>query len=107
MPHFLLTFGDPNRAPVGVVIIEAPSMFQARMTAVVRRFAAGVPFAEGHELSAKMMTLIPPMLVGRMMSGAEAEQLLFGLLRGVAAGTRNDRLRSTLSGRCPLGDRNE
>jgi hypothetical protein len=64
MPHFLLTFGDPSRAPVGVVIIEAPSMFQARMTAVVRRFAAGVPFGESHELSAKMMTSIPPALIG-------------------------------------------
>jgi hypothetical protein len=82
MPHFLLTFGDPSRAPVGVVIIEAPSMFQARMTAVVRRFAARVPFAEGHELSAKMMTSIPPMLVGWMMSGAEAEQLLLRLVEG-------------------------
>jgi hypothetical protein len=33
MPHFLLTFGDARRPPVGAVIIEAPSMFQARMTA--------------------------------------------------------------------------
>jgi hypothetical protein len=32
MPHFLLTFGDISRPPVGVVIIEAPSMSQARMT---------------------------------------------------------------------------
>jgi hypothetical protein len=82
MPHFLLTFGDPSRTPVGVVIIEAPSMFQARMTAVVRRFAAGVPFADGHELSANMMTSIPPMLVARMMSGAEAEQLLLRIVEG-------------------------
>jgi hypothetical protein len=36
MPHFLHTFGDASRPPVGAVIIEAPSMFQARMTAVVR-----------------------------------------------------------------------
>jgi hypothetical protein len=34
------------------VIIEAPSMFQARMTAVVRRLAPGVPFGEGPTLSA-------------------------------------------------------
>ena len=47
MPHFLLTFGDARRPPVGAVIIEAPSMFQARMTAVVRRLAPGVPFGEG------------------------------------------------------------
>jgi hypothetical protein len=29
MPYFLLTFGDASRPPVGAVIIEAPSMFQA------------------------------------------------------------------------------
>jgi len=76
MPHFLLTFGDVSRPPVVVVIIEAPSMFQARMTAVARRFAAGVPFGKCHELSAHMMTSIPPTLIGRMMSSTEAAQLL-------------------------------
>jgi hypothetical protein len=82
MPHFMLTFGDASRAPVGLVIIEAPSMFEARMTAVVRRLAAGVPIGESHELSARMMTLIPPALIGRMMSGAEATQLLLRLVEG-------------------------
>jgi hypothetical protein len=47
MPHFLLTFGDASRPPVGAVILEAPSVHQARMTAVVRRLAPGVPFGEG------------------------------------------------------------
>jgi hypothetical protein len=86
MPHFLLTFGDPSRAPVGVVIIEAPSMHDARMTAVARRFAAGVPFGEGLELNAKMMASIPPALIGRMMSGAEATQLLLRLVEGRRGG---------------------
>jgi hypothetical protein len=44
MPHFLLTFGDARRRPVAAVIIEAPTMFQARVIAVVRRLAPGVPF---------------------------------------------------------------
>jgi hypothetical protein len=52
MPHFLLTFGDASRPPVGAVILEAPSMHHARMTAVVRRLAPGVPFGEGLQLSA-------------------------------------------------------
>ena len=52
MPHFLLTFGDASRPPVGAVILEAPSVHQARMTAVVRRLAPGVPFGEGLQLSA-------------------------------------------------------
>jgi hypothetical protein len=42
MPHFLLTFGDASRPPVGAVILEAPSMHEARMTAVARRLAPGV-----------------------------------------------------------------
>jgi hypothetical protein len=31
MLHFLLTFGDASRPPVAAVVIEAPSMVQARM----------------------------------------------------------------------------
>jgi hypothetical protein len=61
MPHFfLLTFGDASRPPVGAVILEAPSMHYAHMTAVVRRLAPGVPFGEGLQLSARMMTSLPP-----------------------------------------------
>jgi hypothetical protein len=82
MPHFLLTFGDANRPPVGAVIIEAPSIFQARMTAVVRRLAPGVPFGEGLNLSAKMMTSIPPEQIGRMLSGDEASQLILRIVDG-------------------------
>jgi hypothetical protein len=82
MPHFLLTFGDARRPPVGAVIIEAASMFQARVTAVVRRVAPGVPFGEGLTLSAKMMMAIPPEEIGRMMSGAEAAELILQLVQG-------------------------
>jgi hypothetical protein len=58
LPCFLLTFGDASRPPVGAVIIEAQSMFQARMTAVARRLAPGVPFGEGLNLTAEMMEAI-------------------------------------------------
>ena len=47
MPYFLLTFGDASRPLVAAVIIEASSMFQARMIVVARRLAPGVPFGEG------------------------------------------------------------
>ena len=72
MPHFLLVFRDSGR-PVGVVIIEAPSMLEAYTSA---RNLADVPFGETHELSAKMMTSVPPTQIGRMMSGAEAAQMI-------------------------------
>ena len=37
---------------------------------------ADVPFGEAHELSAKMMTSMPPTQIGRMMSGAEAAKMI-------------------------------
>jgi hypothetical protein len=86
MPHFLLTFGDASRPPLGAAIIEAPSVFQARMTAVVRRLAPGVPFGEVLNLSAKMMMSIPPEQIGRMLSGKEASILIRRLVE------RRDRL---------------
>jgi hypothetical protein len=81
MPHFWLTYGDADRF-VGAVIMEAPSILEARMNAAVRKIAAGVPFGEGHELSAKMLTTIPPTLIGRMVSGKEAAQLILRLVEG-------------------------
>jgi hypothetical protein len=78
----LLTFGDASRPPDGAVIIEAPSMFQARMTAVVRRLAPGVPFGEGLNLTAEMMAAIAPEKIGRMMSGVEAAELIRRLVKG-------------------------
>jgi hypothetical protein len=82
MPHFLLTFGDASRPPVGAVISEAPSMFQARMTAVVRRLAPGLPFGEGLKLTARMMAVMPPEEIGRMVFGVEAAELILRLVQG-------------------------
>jgi hypothetical protein len=76
MPYFLLTFGDTNRAPVGAVIIESTSMFRARMTAVQRQVAPGLPFGDGLKLSPEMQATIPPQEIGRLMSGVEAAELI-------------------------------
>ena len=81
MPYFLQTFGDVSRPPVGAVVIEAPSMFQARMTIVARRLAPGVPFGESLKLTAKMVAAIPPEEIGRVMSGVEAAELILRLVR--------------------------
>jgi hypothetical protein len=75
MPHFWLTYGDPDRF-VGAVIIEASSTLEARMNAAVRKIAAGLPFAEGHQLSPKLIALIPPTKIGRMLSRTETMQLI-------------------------------
>jgi hypothetical protein len=79
MPHFLLVCGDSSR-PVGVVIMEAPSMLEAHTNGVARGLASGEPFGEVHELNAKMMTSVPPTQIGRMMSGAEAAQMIVRLV---------------------------
>jgi hypothetical protein len=65
--------------PFAAAIIETPSMAGARMTAVVRRLAPGVPFGEGLKLNAEMMTLIPPKQIGGILSGDEAMQLILQL----------------------------
>jgi hypothetical protein len=77
MPHFLLVCGDSSQA-VGVVIIEAPSMPQAHTNAVTRGLAA----VEAHELSTEMMTSVLPTQIGRIMSGAEAAQMIVRLVQG-------------------------
>jgi hypothetical protein len=94
MPYFLLTFGDASRPPVGAVIIEAPSVFEARMTAVVRRLAPGVPFGEDLKLSAEMMKTIPPEEIGRMMSGVEAAELILRQARQAKMLTKDEEHRA-------------
>ena len=80
MPHFLLVCGDYSR-PVGVVIMEAPSMLEAHTNSVARGLAGSESFGEVHELNAKMMTSVPPTQIGRMMSGAEAAQTIVRLVQ--------------------------
>jgi hypothetical protein len=75
MPHFWLTYGDANTL-VGAIILEAPSMLQARTDAAMRGLDGGAPFAEGHPLSAKVMASVPSTKIGRMMSGSEAAKLI-------------------------------
>jgi hypothetical protein len=80
MAHFWLTYGDGNKV-IGAIILEAPSMLQARTDAAASGLDAGAPFAEGHPLSAKLMASVPPTKIGRMMTGSEAARLI-GLLEG-------------------------
>jgi hypothetical protein len=79
MPHFLLVCGDSSR-PVGVIIMEAPSMLEAYTNTVTGGLAASVPIGEAHELSTNMMTSVPPTHIGRVMSGAEAAQMIVQLV---------------------------
>jgi hypothetical protein len=76
MSYFWLTYGSADGL-VGVVIMEASTLIQARVNATVQGIAAaGAPFAEGHELSTRLMASVPLTEVGRLMSGAEAAELI-------------------------------
>jgi hypothetical protein len=79
VPHFLLVCGDSSQ-PLGVVVVEAPSMLQAHTNAVARGLAGGLTFGEIHELSAKMATTIPLEQTDRMLSGKEAARMIVRLV---------------------------
>jgi hypothetical protein len=81
MPHFLLVCGDSSR-PVGIAIMEASSMLQAHTNGVAQGLAGPEPFGEVHELSAKMMKLVLPAQIARIISGAEAAQVIARLVEG-------------------------
>ena len=61
------------------LLIEAPSMFQARVAVVVRRLAPGALFGDGVRLTAGMMPKIPPERIGRMQYGNAATHLILQL----------------------------
>jgi hypothetical protein len=60
---------------VGVVIMDAPSLIQAGLKAI-RGVGAGATFADGHELTADQVALVPARRIGRMLPADEAERLL-------------------------------
>jgi hypothetical protein len=79
VPYFLLVCGESTR-PAGVVVMEAPSMFQAHTNAVARDLAGGLAVGEVHELSTKMAATIPPQQIDRVLSGKDATQLILRLV---------------------------
>jgi hypothetical protein len=69
-----MTYRDSGRL-VGVVIMDAPSLIQAGLKAI-RGAGAGATFADGHELTADQVALVPARKIGRMIPADEAERLL-------------------------------
>jgi hypothetical protein len=70
-----LTYRRSGEA-VGVVVIEAPSLIDARLRAALEAVEAGVDFTEGQELDAARSALVPAEHLERMLSIEEANQLL-------------------------------
>ena len=75
MTHFWLTYRDSS-CLIGVAIVKAPSLIQARVNASVCGVDAGASFAGGHEVGAELIAAVPSSQTGRMLSGDEAAMLL-------------------------------
>jgi hypothetical protein len=63
-------------ALVGVVIIEAAELLQARMLAAIDGLDKLADYSGGYELSAEQTAMIWPNLIGRMISPEEAARVL-------------------------------
>jgi hypothetical protein len=60
----------------GVVIMEAASLAQARLLAVVNGFGRASQFVEGYPIDAQLAARVPDHSVGRILTPGEARQLL-------------------------------
>jgi hypothetical protein len=74
-PLFWLCYHRDNRL-LGVAIIEARELLEARMLAAIGGFDKLADFSEGYELSAQHAAMVSANLIGRMLSPAEAGRLM-------------------------------
>jgi hypothetical protein len=68
-----------NEELVGVVIIEARNVLEARMIALIEGLDKCADFAEGYELSTQEAAMISAHTVGRMLPPAEVGRLIVWL----------------------------
>lgn len=61
---------------VGVVIIEARNLLEARMIALIESLDKFADFAEGYELSSQEAAMISSSSIGRMLPPAEVNRLI-------------------------------
>jgi hypothetical protein len=74
IPHFLFIYRDQRR--VSTIIVEARSLAAARIKAATIGLDTPNTFRLGHELEAELIPLVLPEQVGRILSAAEAKELL-------------------------------
>jgi hypothetical protein len=73
-PLFWLCYRRDTRL-LGVVIIEAGELLEARMLAAIAGLDELADFSEGHELSAQHRAMVSANMIGRMLSADEAIRL--------------------------------
>jgi hypothetical protein len=79
---------------VGVAVIEAPSIYHARMQAAVRGIGRAADYAEGKEVAAEHAALIPQDCISRLLSPQEAQQLIERIGSALTQGTPPPRSRT-------------
>jgi hypothetical protein len=76
MPLFWMRYKTAMDVPIGVLIVEAPDLLQARFGAAVFEIDRGADFMEGYALDPETAKLIPHRLIRRMVPLAKAADLL-------------------------------
>ena len=64
-----------NGNVVGVAIIEAPTLYHARMKAAVYGIGKAADYSDGKEVEEGHQALVPRNCIGRLLSANEAQQL--------------------------------
>jgi hypothetical protein len=67
---------------VGIAIVEAPSLYHARMRAAVAGIGKAAEFSESLEINAAHVRAIPQELIGKLLSPQQAAELKGRLLDG-------------------------
>jgi len=67
---------------VGIAIVEAPSLYHARMRAAVARIGKAADFFEGLEIDAAHVRAIPQEMIGKLLSPEQAAELKGRLSNG-------------------------
>jgi hypothetical protein len=81
--RFWLIYSDFFGRPLGVVILDSPSLSLARLQVTAQNLDQGATFCDGHELEGDSATLVPPGAIGRMLSLEEAGNIIRRLERWI------------------------
>jgi hypothetical protein len=104
--RFWLTYYDPHRRLLGVLIVDSSGLINARFHAAVERLDQGASLCDGHELDDASAALVPPDAMGRMLSLEEAGNVIRQIERVIqkrasAASAGSVRTRQTVDVKCP------